>query len=102
VSVTVTDNLSCGQCREQFEPARSDARFCSSACRQKAYRRRVSARGSGPTRVHMRGGEEPFRLTAETRQALRRAIDRGRRELLEVREAAAANRELFADEAVRA
>lgn len=31
----------CGTCREPFEATRSDARYCSSACRQKAYRRRT-------------------------------------------------------------
>lgn len=45
-------------------------------------------------------GEKPFRLTAETREALRRAIDRRRRELLAERPAV--DRELFADEAVTA
>ncbi len=31
---------SCVECGKNFEAARSDARFCSSACRQKAYRAR--------------------------------------------------------------
>jgi predicted nucleic acid-binding Zn ribbon protein len=30
----------CVECGNNFEAARSDARFCSSACRQKAYRAR--------------------------------------------------------------
>jgi hypothetical protein len=30
----------CGQCGEEFTPPRSDARYCSPACRQKAYRTR--------------------------------------------------------------
>jgi len=30
----------CVECAKSFVPARSDARFCSSACRQKAYRAR--------------------------------------------------------------
>ena len=30
----------CAQCGEHFEPKRSDSRYCSSACRQKAYRER--------------------------------------------------------------
>lgn len=32
----------CALCGERFDPARNDARFCSPACRQKAYRRRVT------------------------------------------------------------
>jgi hypothetical protein len=32
----------CGQCGEHFEPARADARFCSSVCKQRAYRKRVT------------------------------------------------------------
>ena len=31
----------CEQCGETFEPRRADSRYCSPACRQKAYRRRV-------------------------------------------------------------
>ena len=31
---------SCVECGKNFDAARSDARFCSSACRQKAYRAR--------------------------------------------------------------
>jgi hypothetical protein len=30
----------CEACGETFEPARADARFCSSVCKQRAYRRR--------------------------------------------------------------
>jgi hypothetical protein len=36
----------CLTCSETFEPARADARFCSPACRQLAYRRRVTDRNS--------------------------------------------------------
>src|SRR4051812_4915357 len=40
---------SCEICGKAFIPTRSDARTCSSACRQKAYRsRRVRWRGSQP------------------------------------------------------
>ena len=89
----------CEACGEAFTPTRSNGRYCSSPCRQKAYRRRVSAlggpKGSGPTQVPMRGGKEPFRLTAGTREALRLAIDRRSRERLAAREAA--DLELFAD-----
>jgi hypothetical protein len=30
----------CGQCGERYRPQRSDSRFCSDACRQRAYRER--------------------------------------------------------------
>ena len=33
----------CTVCREEFTSARNDAKFCSSACRQWAYRLRVAA-----------------------------------------------------------
>lgn len=32
----------CPECQETFEPTRSDSKFCSGACRQKAYRKRVA------------------------------------------------------------
>ena len=32
----------CEECEESFEPARTDSRFCSVACKQRAYRRRVT------------------------------------------------------------
>ena len=32
---------SCEFCEKFFKPARHDARFCSDACKQKAYRRRI-------------------------------------------------------------
>jgi hypothetical protein len=32
---------SCAQCREPYRPHRSDSRFCSNACRQRAYRERL-------------------------------------------------------------
>jgi hypothetical protein len=32
----------CQACGETFEPTRSDAKFCTIACKQKAYRRRVT------------------------------------------------------------
>jgi hypothetical protein len=35
--------MTCEVCAEPFEPARSDARYCSSACRQDAYRKRKIA-----------------------------------------------------------
>lgn len=36
----VTLGPRCATCTRQFTPARSDARYCSNACRQKAYRQR--------------------------------------------------------------
>jgi hypothetical protein len=38
----------CVRCGETFEPVRADAVVCSNACRQKAYRRRVTDRKCGP------------------------------------------------------
>jgi phage N-6-adenine-methyltransferase len=35
------DAILCAVCREPFEPSRSDAKTCSYACRQVAYRRRL-------------------------------------------------------------
>jgi hypothetical protein len=35
----------CVVCSRSFIPKRSDARYCSSTCRQKSYRRSLSARG---------------------------------------------------------
>ena len=32
----------CAVCRKSFQPARADANTCSSRCRQKAYRKRLS------------------------------------------------------------
>jgi hypothetical protein len=31
----------CAQCREPYQPDRSDSKFCSNACRQRAYRDRL-------------------------------------------------------------
>jgi len=33
----------CATCEEAFEPSRSDAKYCSPACRQRAYRERKTA-----------------------------------------------------------
>src|SRR3954453_18885043 len=38
----VLPKVRCSTCRTPFVPSRSDARTCSPACRQKAYRRRLS------------------------------------------------------------
>ncbi len=40
------DYTSCEACGGCFKPRRSDAKFCSSGCRQKAYRERKSPTGS--------------------------------------------------------
>jgi transposase-like protein len=37
----------CAFCNEPFEAARLDAKFCSSKCRQRAYRRHKSPRPEG-------------------------------------------------------
>lgn len=34
--------LICAACGEAFRPVRTDARFCSAACKQRAYRKRLS------------------------------------------------------------
>lgn len=34
--------VSCGQCSKAFTPRRSDAKFCSAACKQAAFRTRVT------------------------------------------------------------
>jgi hypothetical protein len=39
----VTGTRLCGGCAHRFAPARADARYCSAACRQRAYRRRQAA-----------------------------------------------------------
>jgi hypothetical protein len=36
----------CTGCRREFIPARRDARFCSDACRFRAYRRRLAAKAA--------------------------------------------------------
>ena len=38
----------CAACGQAFEPARSDAKFCSAGCKQIAYRRRVTDRKCRP------------------------------------------------------
>lgn len=41
-------DLRCQSCRTAFTPTRTDAHFCSVACRMRAYRQRASARPSAP------------------------------------------------------
>jgi hypothetical protein len=38
----------CTQCSKRFSSARKDAQFCSSACKQKAYRKRLVAEAVEP------------------------------------------------------
>lgn len=49
-----TKALFCEVCRFEFQSKRIDARFCSSACRQMAYRLRISQSPRG-TEQHDRG-----------------------------------------------
>ncbi len=37
---TERDKVACAACGEMFVPKRADARYCSHACRQSAYRKR--------------------------------------------------------------
>jgi hypothetical protein len=93
----------CEACGESFTPTRSDGRYCSSPCRQRAYRRRTQSRVLDLAKPSSQGnGAGPPRLTAEMRQLLREAIDRRRRELLNTVDAdqVAADRALFADDGV--
>lgn len=39
-------DMVCPVCEKTFTPKRSDAKFCSNACRQKAYRNRVTDNAS--------------------------------------------------------
>jgi len=45
------DPRPCAQCGETFEPTRKDARFCSGACKQLAYRKRQAVTGRKSERV---------------------------------------------------
>ena len=37
-----TETLTCHTCNETFTPKRADSKYCSSKCRQKAYRQRAT------------------------------------------------------------
>jgi hypothetical protein len=41
------ETIACEKCGETFEPTRADARFCSSRCRQSAYRERKAVTDDG-------------------------------------------------------
>jgi hypothetical protein len=49
--------ITCGRCGEAFAAQRRSARYCSNACRQRAKRKRQSARHAkrGPTGEHRKG-----------------------------------------------
>ena len=52
----------CPLCEQEFTPARNDAKTCSSVCRQKAYRQRVTDRAvapGGPHRDKRNSGRRP-------------------------------------------
>jgi hypothetical protein len=54
----------CETCNQLFVPKRTDANYCSSACRQWAYRRRkASWRGGGMLAKVVQRGREPRRLS---------------------------------------
>lgn len=99
---TITDSLSlassdppraksatCTQCRSKFEPKRSDWKFCSVACKQKAYRQRVTDKTQRTTRHDApatRYGGDVYRLriasiseatSAQVRAAAADLIGRG-------------------------
>jgi len=42
LSVTATSLRDCAVCGKTFAPTRADAQYCSGACRQTAYRKRVT------------------------------------------------------------
>lgn len=43
IRASIRDSRSCQQCDATFIPSRSDARYCSPACRQRAYRQRKTS-----------------------------------------------------------
>jgi len=50
----------CDGCGNSFNPQRADARFCSGACRQRAYRQRARSRSTrGPGRRLARAAPHP-------------------------------------------
>jgi hypothetical protein len=62
----------CSMCGVGFS-GRSDAIYCSSACRQKAHRQRT-ARRTAALRETLRQGFAPTRDSAEARRSLRLAV----------------------------
>jgi len=68
----------CEDCGKSFEPTRADAQYCSDACRQTAYRRRVTDKRKGklspplsaPTSLSV---TEPPQWVISDAEAVRRA-----------------------------
>jgi hypothetical protein len=63
--------LICAGCRREFCPTRRDAKFCSDACRFRAYRARLAARAAAAERARDLAQREAERA----REATRKAID---------------------------
>jgi hypothetical protein len=57
-AASARETRSCESCGQIFEPARTDALFCSAACRQRAYRRRcgVTDNSGAALRIFPVGG----------------------------------------------
>ncbi|MFL5922324.1 MAG: hypothetical protein ACJ75Q_00610 [Gaiellaceae bacterium] len=81
---SVTPSRRCGVCGASLASRYSNAATCSSACRQKAYRRRKQRKF------------QALRLTADLRAHLKRKVDEARRE--EIERQRERDRELFIDE----
>jgi predicted amidophosphoribosyltransferase len=97
VSGRVTLSRVCSACGEDLSARRRHAQTCGNRCRQQAHRdRRRSVTATIVERA-------PVRISFDRREALRRAVDRRRRELRNTVDAdrVAADRALFADEAER-
>jgi hypothetical protein len=58
---SVTLDRSCEQCDKTYTPQRSDGRFCSSACRQRAYRMRKRLRAPNKMSLVGLGGRSGSR-----------------------------------------
>ena len=50
-------NAQCIQCRKSYVPSRADAKFCSAACRQRAWRERESRNGAVTPLDAVRGAQ---------------------------------------------
>ena len=101
----------CTRCGRSFTPKRVPALYCGGGCRVASLRERrrvtdLGQRTNGASCNGSRAGAAAdARLTAETRQLLKLAIDRRRRELLAAainEDELAALRALFAEEQVEA
>ena len=63
-------NRSCAHCAETFLASRRDAHFCSSRCRQAAYRKRVTASTAAEARCCI--GAQPTQTYSESDGAVER------------------------------